>query len=324
MCYGYIYHITNKINNKKYIGQTTNIEHRLEEHLSALRKNNHHSHKLQRAFNLYGENNFIFSWEKRAYQKEEELQLDEMKEIEKYDSYNNGYNETQGGDGHRTIFNFSEQVLLYNILQRYDGIIRYLSSFYHCDASVFTNIRDNHQLFSEIKISNDELNNLITRLKLKEENLKEQYKPHNQKKLNKNDCFEILSIISFEEGYDKILGEIFSFTSKLTYRLRRGLIYKDWIEEFNLLSEDEKKEIQKNTKKKYNLNKIKAERNRRSTKNQLTQEQVNYIIDNENKQTQTLIAKHLGISIDRVRGIIKRETYKDLIEEYYSSKNTLA
>ena len=55
---GYIYYITNKVNKKQYIGETINFEERKAKHLAALRSNKHHSIKLQRAYNKYGEENF--------------------------------------------------------------------------------------------------------------------------------------------------------------------------------------------------------------------------------------------------------------------------
>ena len=103
---GYIYHITNDVNNKKYIGKTINLLHRLQDHFSRLEKNQHHSHKLQRAVNKYGIEHFKVSYEEVEIKNEEELNLLEILEIQKYDSYNNGYNETLGGDGNSTLFTF--------------------------------------------------------------------------------------------------------------------------------------------------------------------------------------------------------------------------
>lgn len=48
---GYIYHITNTVNNKRYIGQTINFQVRKNTHLRNLRDNKHYSLKLQRAWN---------------------------------------------------------------------------------------------------------------------------------------------------------------------------------------------------------------------------------------------------------------------------------
>lgn len=55
-----IYSITNKINNKKYIGISQQYEIRKRKHLWALQNNKHDNEKLQNAFNKYGEENFLF------------------------------------------------------------------------------------------------------------------------------------------------------------------------------------------------------------------------------------------------------------------------
>ena len=112
---GYIYHITNQQNGKKYIGKTINLEQRLEKHFSQLRHNSHHSHKLQRAFNKYGEENFKITYELVDFQNEEELSLREIQEIAFYDSYNKGYNETLGGEGNRQVLDFDTMLIIYHI-----------------------------------------------------------------------------------------------------------------------------------------------------------------------------------------------------------------
>ena len=58
---GYIYKITNKENNKIYIGSSFNIEKRKNAHFNALRNGKHHSIHLQRAYNNYGEKAFVFT-----------------------------------------------------------------------------------------------------------------------------------------------------------------------------------------------------------------------------------------------------------------------
>lgn len=57
----FIYQIINLKNNNKYIGSTKNFLNRKNRHLRELRKNKHHSIYLQRAWNKYGEENFLFS-----------------------------------------------------------------------------------------------------------------------------------------------------------------------------------------------------------------------------------------------------------------------
>ena len=56
-----VYEIRNQINNHIYIGSAVNVRVRWNEHKNELRKNKHHSIYLQRAFNKYGEENFVFT-----------------------------------------------------------------------------------------------------------------------------------------------------------------------------------------------------------------------------------------------------------------------
>lgn len=55
-----IYKISNKVNNKFYIGSSEGIEKRWYQHKSYLKKNTHPNQKLQNSFNKHGEENFIF------------------------------------------------------------------------------------------------------------------------------------------------------------------------------------------------------------------------------------------------------------------------
>jgi group I intron endonuclease len=55
-----IYKIINNVNGKFYLGSSKNFHKRKLRHFNELRKNKHHSIHLQRAFNKYGEENFIF------------------------------------------------------------------------------------------------------------------------------------------------------------------------------------------------------------------------------------------------------------------------
>lgn len=55
-----IYSITNIVNNKMYVGSAVNFNRRKRVHLGLLRKNKHHSIKLQNSFNKYGVDKFRF------------------------------------------------------------------------------------------------------------------------------------------------------------------------------------------------------------------------------------------------------------------------
>jgi len=59
--YCYIYEVKNSVTEKRYIGQTKNIQGRKREHLSNLKYKQHYNKELQKDFNKYGERNFQFS-----------------------------------------------------------------------------------------------------------------------------------------------------------------------------------------------------------------------------------------------------------------------
>lgn len=57
-----VYKIESKtVLNKRYIGSTSSLRQRWQIHLNNLRKNKHHSVKLQRHYNKYGEDDLFFS-----------------------------------------------------------------------------------------------------------------------------------------------------------------------------------------------------------------------------------------------------------------------
>lgn len=93
-----IYKITNKINNKSYIGCSKNIEHRWIAHKSEsiLEHNPQYNYSIHKAFRKYGLDNFDFS----ILELTSESQLFEKEKywINYYNTYENGYNETIGGD----------------------------------------------------------------------------------------------------------------------------------------------------------------------------------------------------------------------------------
>ena len=55
-----IYTIRNRVNNKRYVGQSIHIDTRFKEHIKALKDNQHYNVHLQASWNQYGEENFSF------------------------------------------------------------------------------------------------------------------------------------------------------------------------------------------------------------------------------------------------------------------------
>lgn len=86
-----IYEIRNKINGKRYIGRSKDIDKRWIEHMTMLENGIHHSIKLQRAWNKYGKDNFEFNILKEVKTRSM-LHKNETKYINLYDSMLNGYN----------------------------------------------------------------------------------------------------------------------------------------------------------------------------------------------------------------------------------------
>lgn len=94
----YIYKIINDINDKVYIGQTRNsLKERFQYHLYASMKENNLHRPLYLAMKKYGFNHF--SIEQIEECSEEELDEREKYWIAYYNSYNDGYNATIGGNG---------------------------------------------------------------------------------------------------------------------------------------------------------------------------------------------------------------------------------
>ena len=96
---GYIYQIINKVDGRRYVGQTINLHKRKQTHFSKLRNNKHPNILLQQAWNEWGEENFSFEYEEIEIKDENTLNEAEINTIAKYNSYLNGYNRTPGGQG---------------------------------------------------------------------------------------------------------------------------------------------------------------------------------------------------------------------------------
>ena len=97
--FGIIYKITNKINNKVYIGQTVDSLHNRFIRHKSLCNNEIITTYLHRAMNKYGLDNFICTTLEKCSSKEELNEM-EFHYIKQYNSLcPDGYNMTLGGEG---------------------------------------------------------------------------------------------------------------------------------------------------------------------------------------------------------------------------------
>ena len=123
---GYIYLIENKINGKKYIGKTySSISIRWGEHKRESKRSTHRP--LYKAINKYGIENFTI----KEIEYCENCEEREKYWIEYYDTYNNGYNATLGGDG-KTYFEYSDEevIEIYNKFKT----VKETAEYFNCDV----------------------------------------------------------------------------------------------------------------------------------------------------------------------------------------------
>lgn len=95
----YVYAIKNIVNNKMYVGITKNLRSRWYHHKYDLKNNHHANSKLQNAYNKYGKDKFVYYIIETNDCDFNYIANREIYYIKLYDSCDNGYNLTYGGDG---------------------------------------------------------------------------------------------------------------------------------------------------------------------------------------------------------------------------------
>ena len=151
---GYIYKITCIPTNKIYIGKTeSTVQKRWKDHCRSafLESHSDYNFPFHRAIRKYGINNFMIETLEKINDSEK-LKVQEKYWIQFYDSYNQGYNSTLGGDG--------------NCRYNYDEIVKYYLTH---NNSVFAtcqkfNIYD-QVVYSALKSQNIDYKNLKTTTK---------------------------------------------------------------------------------------------------------------------------------------------------------------
>ena len=109
---GFIYKITNKVNGKSYIGQTIqNVKERFYQHCATKCSQAILNMVIHKAIAKYGKSNFTIE----VIEEVESANLNDRERywIRYYDSYNNGYNSTEGGqDGIKLFKNLDTESIV--------------------------------------------------------------------------------------------------------------------------------------------------------------------------------------------------------------------
>ena len=109
---GFIYKITNTINGKSYIGQTIqSVKERFYQHCATKCSQAILNMVIHKAINKYGKSNFTIE----VIEEVESTNLNDRERywIRYYDSYNNGYNSTEGGqDGIKLFKNLDTESIV--------------------------------------------------------------------------------------------------------------------------------------------------------------------------------------------------------------------
>ena len=153
----YIYKITNKINNKCYIGKTLKtIEERWKEHCKDYLRRSKEKRPLYSAMKKYGIENFKV--EEIEQCSESIVNEREKYWIEYYSSFKNGYNATLGGDG-KAYIDRDLVVSIYNKLQNITETAKQLNI--HPD-SVHNILKDKQiQIKSNEDIAKEKLGKIV-------------------------------------------------------------------------------------------------------------------------------------------------------------------
>ena len=147
---GYIYKITNHVNGKSYIGQTiTSINTRMLKHFSNAKKA---TTGIDYAIQKYGKENFEI--EQVCECANENLDDLERYYIQYYNTYNDGYNLTTGGQDISTKIQLNEFEVVHKYLA--GKTIKELCELYNCCDKVISRILHDHKV--PIRHNNNESN----------------------------------------------------------------------------------------------------------------------------------------------------------------------
>lgn len=194
---GFIYKITNKVNNKVYIGQTRkSIEFRWRQH-----KNAKDCYDLHKDIQKYGSDNFVIELLKEC--EVEDLNKWEIYYISEYNSFKDGYNMTKGGTSYNPIRRYNNGYIVVD--NKYDEIVNLFKSGF--SATKIANLYE---------VDRHVICNILNQLGYKF--------PKNTIKFNQDELQEV--VMKYESGYSlKQLGKEYNCSPPglKEYLIRKGV-----------------------------------------------------------------------------------------------------
>lgn len=251
----YIYKIENLVNHKIYIGLTNNINRRRSRHFTDLRCNRHDNSFLQKEFNIYGEENFSFNIEFEGEVTPEEIGEKEREYIRKYDSYKNGYNQNEGGNfGPSNGGSHLTQSDIFNIcavLEFCSRLGAVLAEMFDITTTTVSRIKHKVNHLEDIELYEKmSLEDRQAIYKIFCDSTNFYHKKINQtiikgkRKLTKEQVFMVLYNFEYRVIPDAKMIKLIGIKSTYTLTcIKQGKSYKDYADEYNRLSDDEKQKI---------------------------------------------------------------------------------
>ena len=256
----YIYRIHNVVTNTDYVGLTNNPTRRKNRHFNDLENHIHANPHLQKAFDKYGRDAFIYEILQEYNCSEAEIKQHEQEWIKKLDSYHNGYNCNPGGDLSYNPGKLTKQEV-YEILSVTDKVDHkgpQLAKIYGVSVKVISNVRARHSYnnYSDEydKLSQIEKDRLFVIMNSIHHFTKELNK--SRRKYTREQVYMIYISRDYKLPFTlKSIAENFGMDiSKTPFSIKDGTIYHDYYEDYFKLNINDKNKVLCDYIEKYNMN----------------------------------------------------------------------
>lgn len=263
MNFYFLYKLTLLNTEKVYIGYTNDLNRRLYDHIKQLELGVHPNEAMQKDY-ISGrlEIDVLESYfnVNQSFIQEREKSL-----IEDFDSFNNGYNQTPGGEGNLTYREFNRDKIIeaYAILKSFpEKSSAVVQEIFSMSESSVLRLKNKQSYISTLsiyeKMSQEQKNSFLGELEQKY-SLRELFEKHDRevryksRSLDKEQIFYIISIYENCSKKGAIMERKLNLPSSHSSRIGRGLRYKDYYSEFQDKSLEEKKEILFKAKEYFNI-----------------------------------------------------------------------